>query len=71
MPQPTLLTIDEDTNKLKRLQEENEALRQKLNEPIKIETIADVNPGPVPQYPPIMDDFYIIAQYVLFFYISY
>ncbi|XP_043488246.1 WD repeat-containing protein 91 [Polistes fuscatus] len=65
MPQPTLLTIDEDTNKLKRLQEENEALRQKLNEPIKIETIADVNPGPVPQYPSmddVMDDFYIIAQ---------
>jgi len=64
MPQPTLLTIDEDTNKLKRLQEENEVLRQRLSESVKIESISDVNPGPTPQYPPIMDDFYIIAQYV-------
>lgn len=64
MPQPTLLTIDEDTNKLKRLQEENEILRQRLSESVKIESISDVNPGPAPQHPPIMDDFYIIAQYV-------
>jgi len=64
MPQPTLLTIDEDTNKLKRLQEENEALRQRLSESVKIENISDVNPGSVPQHPPLMDDFYIIAQYV-------
>ncbi|XP_024889193.1 WD repeat-containing protein 91 [Temnothorax curvispinosus] len=62
MPQPTLLTIDEDTNKLKRLQEENETLRQRLSESVKIESISDVNPGPAPQHPPIMDDFYIIAQ---------
>ncbi|EZA59415.1 hypothetical protein DMN91_001587 [Ooceraea biroi] len=62
MPQPTLLTIDEDTNKLKRLQEENEALRQRLSESAKIDNISDVNPGPVPQHPPLMDDFYIIAQ---------
>ncbi|KAH0956386.1 hypothetical protein HN011_010308 [Eciton burchellii] len=62
MPQPTLLTIDEDTNKLKRLQEENEALRQRLSESVKIENISDVNPGSVPQHPPLMDDFYIIAQ---------
>lgn len=64
MPQPTLLTIDEDTNKLKRLQEENETLKQCLGESAKIENIADVNPGSTPQHPPIMDDFYIIAQYV-------
>lgn len=64
MPQPTLLTIDEDTNKLKRLQEENEILRQRLSESVKIENISDVNPGPAPQHLPIMDDFYIIAQYV-------
>ncbi|EFN82795.1 WD repeat-containing protein 91 [Harpegnathos saltator] len=62
MPQPTLLTIDEDTNKLKRLQEENELLRQRLSDSIKIESVSDVNPGPAPQYPQIMDDFYIIAQ---------
>ncbi|XP_024940269.1 WD repeat-containing protein 91 isoform X2 [Cephus cinctus] len=62
MPQPTLLTIDEDTNRLKRLQEENEVLKQRLSEPVKVETVSDVNPGPTPQYPPIMDDFYIIAQ---------
>ncbi|XP_014297515.1 WD repeat-containing protein 91 [Microplitis demolitor] len=62
MPQPTLLTIDEDTNKLKRLQEENETLKQCLGESAKIENIADVNPGSTPQHPPIMDDFYIIAQ---------
>ncbi|XP_011700563.1 PREDICTED: WD repeat-containing protein 91 [Wasmannia auropunctata] len=62
MPQPTLLTIDEDTNKLKRLQEENETLRQRLSDSVKIESVSDVNPGPAPQHPPIMDDFYIIAQ---------
>ncbi|EFN72477.1 WD repeat-containing protein 91 [Camponotus floridanus] len=62
MPQPTLLTIDEDTNKLKRLQEENEILRQRLSESVKIENISDVNPGSAPQHLPIMDDFYIIAQ---------
>lgn len=62
MPQPTLLTIDEDTNKLKRLQEENEILKQRLSESVKIENISDVNPGPAPQHLPIMDDFYIIAQ---------
>ncbi|XP_078040075.1 WD repeat-containing protein 91 [Augochlora pura] len=62
MPLPTLLTIDEDTNKLKRLQEENEALKQRLNDSIKIDNVMDVNPGPAPQHPPIMDDFYIIAQ---------
>jgi len=64
MPQPTLLMIDEDTNKLKRLQEENEMLRQKLSESAKVENISDVNPGTAPQQPPLMDDFYIIAQYV-------
>lgn len=64
MPQPTLLTIDEDTNKLKRLQEENETLRQRLSDSVKIESVWDVNPGPAPQQSPLMDDFYIIAQYV-------
>ncbi|KAG5332811.1 WDR91 protein, partial [Acromyrmex heyeri] len=62
MPQPTLLTIDEDTNKFKRLQEENETLRQRLSDSVKIESVWDVNPGPAPQQPPLMDDFYIIAQ---------
>lgn len=62
MPLPTLLTIDEDANKMKRLQEENELLRQRLNESIKVESLADVNPGQTPQHPPLMDDFYIIAQ---------
>lgn len=62
MPQPTLLAIDDDSGRLKRLQEENEALKQRLGEAVKPETITDVNAGPVPQHPPIMDDFYIIAQ---------
>ncbi|KYN39582.1 WD repeat-containing protein 91 [Trachymyrmex septentrionalis] len=62
MPQPTLLTIDEDTNKFKRLQEENETLRQRLSDSVKIESVWDVNPGPAPQQSPLMDDFYIIAQ---------
>lgn len=61
---PTLLMIDEDTNKIRRLQEENERLRQRLSEMVKIDTILDVNAGPTPQQPPLMDDFYIIAQYV-------
>lgn len=54
--------IDEDTNKIRRLQEENERLRQRLNEMVKIDSILDVNAGPTPQQPPLMDDFYIIAQ---------
>ncbi|XP_046416281.1 WD repeat-containing protein 91 [Neodiprion fabricii] len=62
MPQPTLLAIDEDSVRLKRLQEENDTLKQKLADAVKPETISDVNAGPVPQHPPIMDDFYIIAQ---------
>lgn len=61
MPLPTLLTIEEDTNKLRRLQEENEALKR-LSENVKTDNVLDVNPGPVPQHPPLMDDFYIIAQ---------
>lgn len=47
---------------MKRLQEENEALRQRLSDSVKIDNVMDVNPGPAPQHPPIMDDFYIIAQ---------
>lgn len=62
---PTLLTIDEDTNKFKRLQEENDALRQILSELTKGESLVDVNSGSTPQQLPIMDDFYIIAQFVL------
>ncbi|XP_043269266.1 WD repeat-containing protein 91 [Venturia canescens] len=62
MPQPTLLTLDEDTNKLKRLQEENDSLKQRLGEITKVESLSDINPGSTPQHPPIMDDFYIIAQ---------
>ncbi|OXU22099.1 hypothetical protein TSAR_010752 [Trichomalopsis sarcophagae] len=62
MPVPTLLMIDEDTNKIRRLQEENERLRQRLGEMVKIDSILDVNAGPTPQQPPLMDDFYIIAQ---------
>lgn len=65
MPMPTLLMIDEDTNKIRRLQEENERLRQRLSEMVKIDSILDVNAGPTPQQPPLMDDFYIIAQYAL------
>ena len=65
MPLPTLLTIDEDANRLKRLQEENDVLRQKLTESTRVESLADVNSGYTPQQPPIMDDFYIIAQCVI------
>lgn len=62
MPQPTLLTIDDDANRLKRLQEENETLKQKICEAVTVETLSDVNAGSTPQQAPIMDDFYIIAQ---------
>lgn len=62
MPMPTLLMIDEDTNKVRRLQEENERLRHRLSELVKIDSVLDVNAGPTPQQQPLMDDFYIIAQ---------
>ncbi|KAF7996912.1 hypothetical protein HCN44_002558 [Aphidius gifuensis] len=62
MPYPTLLTIDEHANKIKTLQEENNTLRQCLSDYSKVENIADVNLGVTPHLPPIMDDFYIIAQ---------
>ena len=64
MPLPTLLTIDEDTNRLKRIQEQNDALRQRLSESTRVESLAEINSGCTPQQLPIMDDFYIIAQYV-------
>lgn len=59
---PTLLLIDQDSNKIRRLQEEIDRLRQKLNEKVKIESVLDISSGPIPQQPTLMDDFYIIAQ---------
>ncbi|KAL7295358.1 hypothetical protein TKK_0011243 [Trichogramma kaykai] len=62
MPMPTLLMIDEDTNKIRRLIHENMRLKEQIGEMIKVDSILDVNAGPTPQQSPLMDDFYIIAQ---------
>jgi len=58
MPQPVLSSYEEEAMKLKKLQEENEALKHKLATLTQCSNVApDANP-PID----IMDDFYIIAQ---------
>ena len=66
MPQPVLINFEEDAQRMKRLQEENEALRQRLaalleNARNNVITVADVTAPEVPQPAELMDDFYVIA----------
>ncbi|XP_014277435.1 WD repeat-containing protein 91 isoform X1 [Halyomorpha halys] len=58
MPQPVLASYEEEATKLRRLQEENEALKHKLS---ALGQGSNIVPDAVPPMD-IMDDFYIIAQ---------
>ncbi|GFG39308.1 hypothetical protein Cfor_02233 [Coptotermes formosanus] len=66
MPQPVLISFEEDAQRMKRLQEENEALRLRVatllegarNNAI---SVVDVTAPEVPPPAELMDDFYVIA----------
>nr|CAD7444336.1 unnamed protein product [Timema bartmani] len=64
MPQPTLTSFEEDALRMKRLQEENEALKQRfvaLMENSRHVPVSDIIAPEVPPPAQLMDDFYIIA----------
>jgi uncharacterized protein YigA (DUF484 family) len=66
MPQPVLVSFEEDALRMKRLQEENEALRLRVatlleNARNNVTSVADLTAPDVPQPAELMDDFYIIA----------
>nr|CAD7434509.1 unnamed protein product [Timema monikensis] len=64
MPQPTLTSFEEDALRMKRLQEENEALKQRfvaLLENSRSVPVSDIIAPEVPPPAQLMDDFYIIA----------
>nr|CAD7403289.1 unnamed protein product [Timema poppensis] len=62
--QPTLTSFEEDALRMKRLQEENEALKQRfvaLMENSRSVPVSDIIAPEVPPPAQLMDDFYIIA----------
>jgi hypothetical protein len=66
MPQPVLISFEEDALRMKRLQEENEALRLRVASLLEIAgnnvmSVTDVTAPEVPQPPELMDDFCVIA----------
>ena len=66
MPQPMLVSFEEDALKIKKLQEENEILRMRVttlleNARNNVTAITDLPAPEVPQSPELMDDFYVIA----------
>lgn len=65
MPLPTLASYEEDVGRMRRLQDENEALRQKvmqLSECGRSYNTESVNTVEALHPIELMDDFYIIAQ---------
>ncbi|XP_026480380.1 WD repeat-containing protein 91-like [Ctenocephalides felis] len=62
MPQPTLSSIDAEASLIKRLQEENNHLRNRLASMQPITNLHDIVPIEVPPPTHLVDDFYIIAQ---------
>ena len=70
MPQPVLISFEEDAQRMKRLQEENETLRLRVATLLESArniavTAADVTAPEVPQPAELMDDFYVIALWVV------
>jgi hypothetical protein len=66
MPLPVLINFEEDAQRMKRLQEENEVLRQRVatlleNARNNVITVADVTAPEVPPPAELMDDFSVIA----------
>lgn len=62
MPLPTLLHYEEDANKIARLEQRNESLKNRLALLIDKGTESTVTPCQVEPPPHLLDDFYIIAQ---------
>jgi hypothetical protein len=62
MPTPTLMHFEEDANKINKLEQRNESLRNRLALLIDRGPEANVTPCPVEPPPHLLDDFYIIAQ---------
>lgn len=62
MPTPTLLSYEEDANKIRKLEEKNESLKSRLA--LLIEKGPEKHVVPCQVEPPahLLDDFYIIAQ---------
>ncbi|XP_050310768.1 WD repeat-containing protein 91 [Anthonomus grandis grandis] len=63
MPLPTLLHYEEDANRIAKLEQKNESLKNRLALLIdRGPPEANVSPCPVDPPPHLLDDFYIIAQ---------
>lgn len=62
MPTPTLLHFEEDANKISKLEQRNESLKNRLALLIDKGSETSVTPCQVEPPPHLLDDFYIIAQ---------
>lgn len=62
MPTPTLMHFEEDANKIAKLEQKNESLRNRLALLLDKGTEAAVTPVNVEPPSHLLDDFYIIAQ---------
>ncbi|XP_045483199.1 WD repeat-containing protein 91 [Harmonia axyridis] len=62
MPTPTIMNFEEDAQKLSRLEERNESLKNRLALLLDKGSETSVTPCQVEPPPHLLDDFYIIAQ---------
>ncbi|KAJ8932676.1 hypothetical protein NQ318_021215 [Aromia moschata] len=62
MPTPTLMHFEEDANKIAKLEQRNESLKNRLALLIDRGSELSVTPYQVEPPPHLLDDFYIIAQ---------
>lgn len=62
MPTPALMHFEEDANKIRKLEEKNELLRNRLAQLIEKGPDSTVTPCQVEPPLHLLDDFYIIAQ---------
>lgn len=62
MPKPTLLSYEDDAEKIRRLQERNESLQSRLQILLDKGPEANLKPPQVEPPLPVLDDFYVIAQ---------
>lgn len=62
MPTPTIMNFEEDAQKISRLEERNESLKNRLALLLDKGSETTVTPCQVEPPPHLLDDFYIIAQ---------
>lgn len=62
MPTPTLMHYEEDANKINKLEERNESLKERLAILLDRGPQSSVTPVQVEPPPHLLDDFYVIAQ---------